>query len=490
MSTNSGLRSLNLSAFFLCNLLLLSLAASALAEAPRLRVSDDHRYLVYDDGRPFFYLGDTAWELFHRLNREEADRYLKDRAAKGFTVIQAVALAELDGLKTPNPYGHRPLVDNDLARPDVKPGEQNDYWDHVDYIVDKAAILDMFIGMLPTWGDKWVKRWGVGPEIFTPQNAEQYGEWLGRRYRDKPIIWILGGDRNPDGERHLQITRAMARGLERGHGGTQFMTFHPQGRSNSATWFHNDDWLDFNMIQSGHERPAKPNYEFMLENLARKPAKPTLDGEPCYEDHPVKGDVWNRRNEPGVLLPWFDEWDVRRAAYESMLAGACGHTYGDHNIWQMWLPSRESISVARTPWPEALEHPGSLQMKYFRGLFESRPFWKLRSDQSLMSNGGSDAVVRSALAADKSFAVLYLPEGGTVNVRLDKLKGESVRAWWFNPRQNSSQLIGTFQRSDERRFEAPGEGRNNDWVLVLEDASQEMARLGSSYQHITPKIAE
>jgi len=159
-----------------------------------LSVSPDQRYLVYPDGQPFFYLGDTAWELFHRLDRKDADRYLEDRAEKGFTVIQAVVLAEMDGLNTPNAYGHRPLIENDPTRPDVREGERNDYWDQVDYIVHRAAELGMFVGMLPTWGDKWVKRWGVGPEIFSPENAESYGEWLGRRYRDDPIIWILGGD--------------------------------------------------------------------------------------------------------------------------------------------------------------------------------------------------------------------------------------------------------------------------------------------------------
>src|SRR5438270_13163208 len=76
-----------------------------------VRVSENHRYLIDQDGRPFFYLGDTAWELFHRLDAEEADHYLRDRAAKGFTVIQAVVLAEYGGLDVPNPYGHLPLID-------------------------------------------------------------------------------------------------------------------------------------------------------------------------------------------------------------------------------------------------------------------------------------------------------------------------------------------------------------------------------------------
>src|SRR5512136_1048300 len=96
-----------------CCLLVLGCAVlSGFAQpAPRLKIADNHRFIVFEDGRPFFYLGDTAWELFHKLSREEADRYLETRARQGFTVIQAVALAELDGLADPNPYGYKPLID-------------------------------------------------------------------------------------------------------------------------------------------------------------------------------------------------------------------------------------------------------------------------------------------------------------------------------------------------------------------------------------------
>jgi len=460
--------------------------------AERLKVSNNQRYLGFEDGRPFFYLADTAWELFHRLNREEADRYLEDRAHKGFTVIQAVALAELDGLGTPNPYGHRPLLNNDPAQADVKPGANNDYWDHVDYIVEKANSLGLFIGLLPTWGDKWTKKWGVGPEVFTTETAEVYGRWLGSRYKDKDIIWILGGDRPIENEGQRAIIRAMARGLSYGDGGAHLITFHPSGRGNSADWFHSEEWLDFNMIQSGHARPAKPNHAYMLENLARQPLKPTLDGEPCYEDHPIKGDDWNRRNQPGVLLRWFDEWDVRKAAYESMLAGACGHTYGDHNIWQMWLPGREPLSVARTPWPEALDHPGAWQMKYFRELFEARPFWRLVSNQSLIAgdNPAGEEQARAALADDGSFALVYLPTGRGFALNTAKIAGDGFKAWWFNPRQNAAQLIGQFERAGVKTFGPPTSGRNNDWLLVLDRADREFPRPGSSYQNIVPRAQD
>jgi hypothetical protein len=128
-----------------------------------LKVSDNRRFLVHEDGSPFFYLGDTAWELFHRLNADEAALYLQDRASKRFTVIQAVALGECDGLRVPNAVGECPLINEDPTRPNES------YWRHVDGIVGTASVLGLHIGMLPAWGDKWNRgTWGKGPEIFTP----------------------------------------------------------------------------------------------------------------------------------------------------------------------------------------------------------------------------------------------------------------------------------------------------------------------------------
>ena len=180
-----------------------------------LTLSPNRRFLVHDDGTPFFYLGDTAWELFHRLTPDEAERYLQDRAAKGFTVIQAVVLAEIDGLHTPNMQGDVPLLEDDPTRPNEA------YFRHVDAVVERAAALGLYIGMLPTWGDKWNRKWGVGPEIFTPENARSFGAFIGRRYAEQPIIWILGGDRPIENESHRAIVRAMAEGLREGDGGRQ-----------------------------------------------------------------------------------------------------------------------------------------------------------------------------------------------------------------------------------------------------------------------------
>jgi hypothetical protein len=425
-----------------------------------LRVSRDGRHLVHADGTPFFWLGDTAWELFHRLTREEAELYLDDRQRKGFTVIQAVVLAEFDGLTAPNAYGDLPLVGNDPTK--LVEG----YFRHVDYVVAAAERRGMYVGMLPTWGDKFNKKWGIGPEIFTPENARAYGELLGRRYRSKPIVWILGGDRSPESPVHLAIVRAMAEGLRAGDGGAHLMTYHPMGGQSSGRYFHADDWLAMDMFQSGHGARDIANGRFVEADRARTPVKPVVDGESRYEDHPIN---WKPENG------WFDDFDVRQGAYWSLLSGTAGHTYGDHDIWQFWQPGRAPISAARTPWREALRHPGSAQVGYARRLFMSRPFLELVPDQSLLAAGADSGAAHQSAARgrDGGYAFVYTPFGRPIVVRMDALRGPMVKAAWFDPRTGVSRPIGAFRASGTRSFDPPGdEQRGNDWVLVLDGAAK------------------
>ena len=440
--------------------------------APKLKVSDDQRSLVHEDGAPFFYLGDTAWELFHRLNREEAARYLDDRASKGFTVIQAVALAELDGLDTPNPYGFTPLIDNDPARPNVRPGPENDYWDHVDWVIEAANERGLTIGLLPTWGDKWNLKWGKGPVVFTPENAEYYGEWLGHRYHEKDLIWILGGDRPIEEEGHAAITRAMARGILRGDGGAHLITFHPMGGQGSAQYFHDDEWLDFNMRQNGHDTTFTEGYAGTLQDYQRTPTRPIIDGEPIYEDHPVSF----KPAESGHSV----SADVRRPLYWDLFSGAFGHTYGHHSVWQMWQPGRDPINFPLMPWYEALDQPGAGQMQYGRWLLESRPLGKRIPDDSVIV---TDAIATAVPGAGRyrlkatrdsggAWAMVYTPSGRPFAVDLDKLSGDEVKAWWFDPRDGSAEAIGSFPCEGQREFAPPAPGEMLDWVLVLDDASR------------------
>ncbi len=429
-----------------------------------LTISDNKRFLTYTDGRPFFYLGDTAWELFHRLNREEAMVYLQDRAAKRFTVIQAVVLAELDGLRVPNPYGQVPLEEFDPTRPNES------YFEHVDFIVDRAQELGLFIGMLPTWGDKWNKgKWGAGPEIFTPENAHAFGAFLGRRYAEKPIICILGGDRSVETEEQAGLIRAMAAGLKEGDGGRHLITFHPPGGQGSSRFFPDEEWLHFHMFQSGHGRNTQ-NYDRISEDYVRTPIKPCMDAEPGYEDHPAGFNLDN-----GYL----DDYDVRKSAYWALFAGAHGHTYGCHDIWQMWLPGRAPLSVVRRTWQEGLHLPGSGQMRHARALIESRPFLTRIPDQSLIVSdpGTGSHHVRATRDEAGSYALIYLPSGRAATIDLGRLSGQTLVHHWYDPRTGTARRMGAVPGGRQREFTPPTGGL--DWVLTLDDAAQNYPAPGS-----------
>lgn len=432
-------------------LLLLSLFASSLhAALPELRVAEDHRHLETTEGKPLLLLGDTAWELFHRLTKEETIIYLDKRQGQGFNVVLGVALAEYEFDK-PNAYGEMPLEGNDPTKP------REAYFQHVDWAIDQAAERGIYTGLLPTWGDKWNKAWGKGPEIFTPENAAVFGEWLGKRYKDKPVIWVLGGDRPVDNERQREIIRAMAAGLAKGDGGRHLITYHPKGEANSSDYWPDEKWLSFHMFQSGHGQQAFPNFSYNAKNLGLKALKPTLDGEPNYEDHPVRGLM-----KDGKPTVWFDDHDVRRAAWWSVLSGACGHVYGTHSIWQFHDPEkRKQQTDARTPWQEALDLPGAGQMGVMKKFFEGLEWTKLRRADDFISSkpeGGwkKDAVPMAAVAEDRSFAVVYLPDVREFRGVLDysKLTGE-VEISVMDPRSgvrtevSGSEMKGIFAALDK-----------------------------------------
>jgi hypothetical protein len=421
-----------------------------------LKVSEDRRHLVFEDGAPFFWLGDTAWELFHRLTREEAVLYFNNRRQKGFSVIQAVVLAELDGLNTPNAYGDKPIFDNDP----LKPNEA--YFQYIDEIIHLAEAKGLFIGLLPTWGDKVEKlAHGVGPVIFNEENAFQYGRWIGSRYRNFcNIIWINGGDRGGNGK-NFAVWDALGRGIKVVDS-NHLMSFHPPGGGgigySSSRWFHQSDWLDFNMAQSGHEYKDLPNYRLIEDDYALFPPKPCMDAEPRYENHCVN---WNP--EQG----WFDDYDVRQAVYWSLFSGAFGVTYGCHSVWQFLSSERAPVGNARGEWKEALNLPGAGQLTYARKLLGSRDMLGRTPDSSLLKQPGSGCN-RAAACRGEDYAFVYLPTGDAVTVNFGKIAGEKITSAWFNPRNGLINNIGAFDNVGQHTFTPPTRGRGNDWILIID----------------------
>jgi hypothetical protein len=423
-------------------------------DLPLLKINNDSCYIVTEDGEPFFWLGGTAWELIHRLDEKEIDKYLTDRKNKGFTIIQTVILAELDGLNTPNAFGEKPLLNNDPTKLNER------YFKHVDYVLEKAKELGLYIALLPSWGDKINKKWGTGPEIFNPENAKIYGNILAKRYLNyNNLVWILGGDRALENEIHYEIIRAMAKGIrevDRRH----LISFHPAG-AKKATDYLNDKWLDFDMYQSGHSRTAK-EYSYVLDSKKSSNKRPIINGEARYENIPDR--FWEEKS-----YGWLDDADVRVSAYWSIIAGAAGYTYGCNDIWQMYDVSKVPIINARTDWQAALQLPGSSQMGYMRQIFEKLSWQKMILNQSLILNNNpeNESYILSAISLDKKVVIAYTPIGNPIKIDLAKIDSKRINAYWFNPRSGKIKHISDFETITAKEFKPWSSGSGSDFLLIL-----------------------
>ena len=442
-------------------------------------------YLAYEDGTPFFWLGDTAWSLFARLGRGEAADYLRHRSRDEFNVIQAVVLWHREGLTRPNAHGDLPLISGDPSKLNVTPGndfgdpDEYDYFDHVEYILEEAQRLGMYVGLLPCWGEFVVPRQGFG--IFdTGGKAYSYGRFLGGRYGKHPnIIWILGGDREPD-ERldGVALWRAMAEGIADGINGvdtldghadysTSLMTHHSYG--SSSQWFHEDAWIDFHTWGSYHaDYYLARAYLDAEKDRALPSPKPTLNSEPAYEEHPL-----NYIENNG----FFHAFDVRQIAYWSVFAGTLGHTYGAHPVWQFYESGPPQGSFTKSTWRAALEFDGAKQMKFLKRLMLSRPMHELVPDQSLIAGGQAEGSGHVRAIRGNSFAFIYIPTGAVITVEMGRITGSRVLASWYDPRTAEVQRIGEFENLGRQSFDPPGiseelewlqTGRGCDWVLVLD----------------------
>jgi len=433
----------------------------------KLKVSDNQRYLVHENGVPFFWLGDTGWLASSRLNRENMDYYFSACSRNGFNVVQ---VSVLHGIPFFNVYGKMALPFGfDFKKIDI-PGEYG-YWNHVDYMVDAAARRGIYIGIVCTWGGN------VKSGLMSEQDAIKYSTFLANRYKDKPnIIWIIGGDTRGDVKTEVWLAMAKTiRSIDSGH----LMTYHPLGRTNSADWFNNESWLDLNMFQSGHRRygqstgdgansitknTEEDNWRFVERTYALTPKKPILDGEPSYEDIPAGLHDLTERH-------WQAE-DVRRYAYWSVFAGSCGHTYGHNSIMQMLSPGVNPAYGATKYWYQALEDPGFGQMKYLKNLMMALPFTTGEPDQSIIVGDAGQKYDRLIATRGKDYALIYTYTGKEINIDLNKISGSSKNIWWYNPANGNLLFVETVKSGVCSYIPEGGYRDGNDKVLVAIDSEK------------------
>ena len=353
------------------------------------------------------------------------------------------------------------------------------------------------MALLPTWGDKLTAPWGAGPRLFRNDNldvARGYAKYLAGKLRTRTnVLWVLGGDRPPrltddtvkagtnagfaPGQDWTPIWRALAEGLKQGSEGTPTIAYHPTGGERSSTFLHQETWLSINGMQSGHgEGHDVPVWEMIAGDYVLTPAKPTLDLEPNYEDHPYN--PWPRW-DPST--GYFRDHDVRKQLYRSVFAGGCGVTYGHHAVWQFAGPGREAINHADRDWKDAVYRPGGAPGRISARAYRieavlsphSRPI-----DDCRRCRPGA-AVPCRRRGSGRSHAFVYFPENDhRATIDLGSLRSKELRAWWFDPRTG----IGTQIRARRRQQDLFAAVWAH-WVLVVDDANAGYGPPGLSSTH-------
>ena len=490
----------------LCCLLLSSVALAAdpaWEQHGKLEVSADGHRLQHADGTPFLWIGDTAWGMFQQLKREEVDLYLDNRQALGFTVIQSVAHWSPHGGglprspdNAPNAYGHRPFAGSEKS-PDTGsplvvvgggPESPNDYWDHVDYVIEAVRKRGMVLALLPCWSAQFNR----GTKVYTEDQSRIYGAFLGERLKDEPnLIWVLGGDTKavlPDDNvtqaqldaldynsglvkfDHRHLYRALAEGIVHGVTGASpawnevhpawdqvLLTYHPDGdaHANSSNWFHQDVWLDANGVEVWKE--MQELYGVMLADYQRSdPVKPSLFLEGSYE-------YGTYRHWCGWVTPVM----VRRQFYHTFFAGGAGHTYGAGPIWAM--RSNGGDYNCGYTWEQALDFPGAIQVAIIGQAFLREHAWStwIPNPGAIGEPGEAESLKVAVTTADGDMALVYFSNRSST--RVHNVLGQRAAAHWFYPREARVVKLDPFAAGESRDMEPPAKWE--DAILVLQSES-------------------
>jgi hypothetical protein len=418
-----------------------------------LKPAGSGRFLADQTGQPFLVVGDTAWSLIVQLGEDAIDRYLEDRAKRGFNSV-IVNLIEHRFCTAPprTRAGLAPFrTAGDFSAPDP------DYFAFAHRVVQKAHDRGLVVWLFPAY-----LGYGGGDQGFFremkaggPAKLRAYGRFVGERFQDLPnIVWVLGGDFTPGQADQWTVTEVADGILETDP--THPMTGH--GSPSSATAlaaFGDRRWLTLDAVYSYEPELFRP----LLAAYRRRPTRPFVLMESIYE-----GEHASRPEQ------------IRRQAYWAMLSGSSGQFFGNNPIWHFDGPG---LYPAKVTWEEALGGPGSRDMARLRQLFAGLLWHRLapEEDHSLVTDGygRGEATALTAWTVDGRLSVTYVPSTGTgpreLTVRLDQFTGP-VTARWYNPTDGRYAAIPGMPRANRGAhvFRTPGDNgtKTNDWLLILE----------------------
>ena len=393
-----------------------------------IKVSDNGRYFVDQEGKPVFWLGTTQWQLFREYKIEDARTILEKTADKGFAFAQVMLMGVGDGTK-PNVYGQKPWINDDPLTPNEV------YFQNVDAVVQIARENSVVISMT-LYHQRYRK-------CITVENGRTWAKWLAQRYKNVPnIVWSM----TPEAKKEfVPVLRELAAGLHEGDGGYHLITFKPDPAPYSSSFIHEESWLDFNSMQTW--KTVELIYPMVTHDYNLKPVKPVLMAEGAYEQGSEYGF--------DVSPLW-----IRRQAYCSYLAGA-HHTYGHNDSWRVL-----------STWNQALDAPGAVQLGILKKIFlDLSEWWYLVPDQSIFATGGQTQGQIVNLAArhkDGKWVIVYLGSRASFSINMDKIVTAKVDARWIDLKTGNSTAAGSFLNTGTQSLTTPDGWE--DAILILESS--------------------
>ncbi|HZC34680.1 MAG TPA: DUF4038 domain-containing protein, partial [Chthoniobacterales bacterium] len=282
------------------------------------------------------------------------------------------------------------------------------------------------------------------------ESCREYGRYLGKRYGGlNNVIWVAGGDHNPDDVRAQML--ALVNGI-REVNASQLWTAHCVRENSAADQYGDQPWLTINSTYAGQDIADK-----CLRDFLREPVRPSFLSEAYYENEP--------HGNEGPMTPD----DTRKQAWLAALSGTCGQFFGNRPIW-----------LFEKGWLSALDSAGARYQSYLRKCLLSRHWEDLVPETSarllpLGLGAGRNRRV-AAMSLDKLTALIYLPVGAELSVELPLFQGPEVQTWWFNPRDGSNRSAGRFPTNSRHTF-SPPDGK--DWVLVLDSGARDVPPPGT-----------
>ena len=448
------------------------------------------KYFMYDDGTPFFYLGDTHWSMLSEEFDSAGDRagniqtdshfkYIVDkRVEQGFTVYQS------------EPIGARyDVTDGRIDRQDADGFKHADQY--FQYIAEKGLVHANAQFFFPVYGAQIAKN---------NKALEALSRYWVARFGAYPVMWTLAQEIDNDFY------------YERGD--QNFFNVSNNPWVKVAEYMHKYD--AYNHPLSGHQEGAGHTTvngasvtslkadnngasAFVSEEVTQRTghswwaAQWGIDFQDVPQMHRIAEEYW-ASNKVGVMYEgkycglWTKDAGARAQGWFAYLSGSFGYGYGATDIWSYKSTysqhaatgdGRDVVSVEykQKYWSEAIEFVSGYQVGYMRAFLEQFEWWNLKPDFDKQNYFIPNAVTSYACATigGNEIYIVYVFSQAKGSGNLAKLDPDATYTIkWYDPRNNEYYLIGEKETANAQDHEGnpvymlPDKPNclTDDWVIL------------------------